>query len=406
MKQISFCMCASFSDTLCLYPFFNKPCRLAAFCDLLQVFQKSELFVPAGTIFDPPWLWQRILYFQLGTAAESTDLWHLQCLQRFSLAKCLELCRSCDQCRGRSQASVGPYGLKLELHGTLAIVFVNYSLCKHGLDLNLESISPVLVFFTNSWLPLAKIISVTLVIYFHARALLKLDPIWPPSTFSTIWSAPGQVAAYNMLSPTCEIRAGLVVLASKRMWAIQFNGEAGGVKMLRLEVPIFGCSVVWRRSKPKKSDTWFHQWGANHAAEKIWKNTCCIMCVFICTNIFLTHLLPAIDSSDSVISCMLQPLYSRHDWCRCRMWAKGGVNDGGTWGGANKGFLCRQVEWSECRLEPWWMTLHFFSRSFWEKQVKWVKWFQFIFRSDTWAILRLLLFFLFLVKLDSFCSLK
>ena len=333
MKQISFCMCASFSDTLCLYPFFNKPCRLAAFCDLLQVFQKSELFVPAGTIFDPPWLWQRILYFQLGTAAESTDLWHLQCLQRFSLAKCLELCRSCDQCWGRSQASVGPYGWKLELHGTLAIVFVNYSLCKHGLDLNLESISPVLVFFfTNSWLPLARIISVTLVIYFHARALLKLDPIWPPfSTFSTIWSAPGQVAAYNMLSPTCEIRAGLVVLASKRMWAIEFNGEAGGVKMLRLDW--MGSSHLWLLSCLKEiqaKEEWYVV-PSMRCQSCSWKNKEEHMLYHL-----RFHLHPAIDSSDSVISGMLQPLYSRHDWCRCRMWAKGGVNDGGTWGAWGK----------------------------------------------------------------------
>ena len=241
-------------------------------------YSRKVSYCIAGTIFDPPWLWQRILYIQLGTAAESTDLRHLQRLQCFSLAKCLGLCRSCDQCWGGSQASVGPYGLKLELHGTLAIVFVNTE--------STWTWSPFYQlwhFIPNSWLPLAKIVSATLVIHSHETALLKPDPIWPPlSRVSTCFnylecSRSGSCVQYAIPNVQNSSWTGGPCFEAHVSYTIQRRGhsckEGGGLKMLRLELewkfPSLAAQLfAWRRSKPKKIDTRFHQWGANYAAEK------------------------------------------------------------------------------------------------------------------------------------------
>lgn len=270
-------------------------------------YSRKVSYCIAGTIFDPPWLWQRILYIQLGTAAESTDLRHLQRLQCFSLAKCLGLCRSCDQCWGGSQASVGPYGLKLELHGTLAIVFVNTE--------STWTWSPFYQlwhFIPNSWLPLAKIVSATLVIPTkqHCWNLTQFGRRYQGfQHVSTIWNAPGQVAAYNMLSPTCKTRAGRVVLASKRMWAIQFNGEATAAK----KGAVWRCcdwnwngnSHPWLLScllEGDPSQRRLIRGSINEVPTMQLKNKeehmlyhLHFLREWICTNLFLTHLLPAID---------------------------------------------------------------------------------------------------------------
>lgn len=152
---------------------------------------------------------------------------------------------------------------------------IGYSLCKHGFDLNLESILPVLAFFPNSWLPLARIVSVTLVIHSYATALLKPDP----NLASAIQGfAPGQVAAYNMHSPTCKTRAGRVVLASKRMWAIRFNGEATAEWMGSSHLWLLSCLLegdpsqrrLIRGSINEVPTMQLKQWGR-----------CCIICVFL-----------------------------------------------------------------------------------------------------------------------------
>jgi len=53
LKQISFRMSASFADTPCLYPFFNKPPDKQPFV-MSYKYSRKVSYCIAGTIFDPP----------------------------------------------------------------------------------------------------------------------------------------------------------------------------------------------------------------------------------------------------------------------------------------------------------------------------------------------------------------